>query len=137
MRFGAHLLICLGLRIAWNHQFAFSSVDIMASALGQTINKLLDLCRAHPDVIGPTSQSSLHFGCFDFHQKVTCGFYFSRLVLSLVIGRLQGLPQKVLEEEIPDLEMLEQALNFLLSKVCCYCHLAIYILLLEFTAGVH
>lgn len=49
----------------------------MASAgLGQTINKLLDLCRAHPD----------------------------------------GLPQKVLDEEIPDLELLSQALNWLLSK---------------------
>lgn len=48
----------------------------MAPGLGETINKLLDLCRAHPD----------------------------------------GLPQRVLDEEIPDLEMLSQALNFLLSK---------------------
>lgn len=49
----------------------------MAPGLGETINKLLDLCRAHPD----------------------------------------GLPQRVLDEEIPDLEMLSQALNFLLSKI--------------------
>lgn len=32
-------------------------------------------------------------------------------------NNVQGLPQRVLDEEIPDLEMLSQALNFLLSKV--------------------
>ena len=45
-------------------------------------------------------------------------FDFSELG-ELGIGDLQGLPQKVLEEEIPDLEVLSQALNFLLQKVCC------------------
>jgi hypothetical protein len=50
----------------------------MASRLGATINKILDLCRAHS----------------------------------------QGLPQKVLDEELQDVEVeiMKQSLNFLLQK---------------------
>jgi DNA-directed RNA polymerase III subunit RPC6 len=50
----------------------------MASRLGATINKILDLCRAHS----------------------------------------QGLPQKVLDEELQEVEVeiIKQSLNFLLQK---------------------
>jgi hypothetical protein len=51
----------------------------MASRLGATINKILDLCRAHS----------------------------------------QGLPQKVLDEELQgvEVEIIKQSLNILLQKV--------------------
>ena len=42
---------------------------------------------------------------------------------------MQGLPQKVLDDEILDLELLKQAIDILLEKICCRLHWAVLVLL--------
>ena len=118
----------------------------MASDLGLTINKILDLCRAHPQVAnsvfcvkhvvgasqGEKSSSKEQLvritdngklertHCIAVGLEGTLPSTFNRLLPMWDVS-LQGLPQKVLDEEVQsvDVEVLKKAINYLLQKVPC------------------
>jgi hypothetical protein len=103
----------------------------MASRLGATINKILDLCRAHSQVIAVLHQArgraalllALVFVCRLLFFVGKSGTASDRKEEKSVRIRrrlyVQGLPQKVLDEELQDVEVeiMKQSLNFLLQKV--------------------